>query len=159
MKRILIAAAAIVIGSAAFIPAQALAQVDVNIVVGKAPPPMRYEIVPTPRRGYEWVPGYWNWSGRHHVWSEGHWERVRPGYAYHRPEWRHGGEGWRLHRGGWTHVENRGMYRQGHEYGRGYRGGYGDRDHDGIPNRHDRDRDGDGVPNRYDRHPNNGYRN
>ena len=35
--------------------------------------------------------------------------------------------------------------------------GYGDRDHDGIPNRYDRvynprgDRDGDGIPNRYDR--------
>jgi hypothetical protein len=37
--------------------------------------------------------------------------------------------------------------------------GYGDRDHDGIPNRYDRvynprwDRDGDGIPNRYDRSP------
>lgn len=30
-----------------------------------------------------------------------------------------------------------------------------DRDHDGIPNRHDRDRDGDGVPNRQDAAPNN----
>ncbi len=41
-----------------------------------------------------------------------------------------------------------------------YERGYGDRDHDGIPDRYDRrytprwDRDGDGVPNRYDRHPN-----
>ncbi len=45
----------------------------------------------------------------------------------------------------------------------GYYGqGYGDRDHDGIPNRYDRvynprwDRDGDGIPNRYDRSPNGG---
>lgn len=42
-----------------------------------------------------------------------------------------------------------------------YRPGWGDRDHDGIPNRYDRydnrryhDRDGDGIPNRYDRHDN-----
>ena len=41
-----------------------------------------------------------------------------------------------------------------------YRAGWGDRDHDGIPNRYDRvynprwDRDGDGVPNRYDHRDN-----
>ena len=44
-------------------------------------------------------------------------------------------------------------------YGYAYGGGWGDRDHDGVPNRWDRhdghghwDRDHDGVPNRYDRH-------
>ncbi len=42
---------------------------------------------------------------------------------------------------------------------RGY--GWGDRDHDGVPNRYDRvdnrrwgDRDHDGIPNRYDRYDN-----
>ncbi|VTU20223.1 hypothetical protein H6CHR_01343 [Variovorax sp. PBL-H6] len=35
------------------------------------------------------------------------------------------------------------------------RGGYADRDRDGVPNRYDRDRDNDGVPNRYDSRPNN----
>ncbi len=43
------------------------------------------------------------------------------------------------------------------------RGPWGDRDHDGIPNRYDRhndngpwgDRDHDGIPNRFDRHNNN----
>ena len=39
-----------------------------------------------------------------------------------------------------------------------HRRGWGDRDHDGVPNRYDRDRDGDGVPNYYDRRPNNPYR-
>ena len=145
MKRIFVAAAAIAIGTAAFIPAQAFAQVDFNIVIGNAPPPLRYEAVPAPRRGYEWAPGYWNWNGRHHVWSQGHWEQARPGYVYQRPEWRQGGNEWRLNRGGWAPVESRG-------------GGHGDRDHDGIPNRHDRDRDGDGVPNRYDHRPDNPYR-
>ncbi|MES2959999.1 MAG: hypothetical protein V4792_17555 [Pseudomonadota bacterium] len=47
---------------------------------------------------------------------------------------------------------------------RGYQSSaYGDRDHDGIPNRYDRvynprwDRDGDGIPNRYERQPRNGH--
>ena len=39
--------------------------------------------------------------------------------------------------------------------GHGYRGGYHDRDRDGVVNRADRDRDGDGVPNRHDRRPDN----
>jgi hypothetical protein len=79
MKRILSVAAAIAIGTAAFVPAQAYAQVGFNIVIGNAPPPVQYEVVPAPRRGYEWAPGYWNWNGRQHQWSQGHWERARPG--------------------------------------------------------------------------------
>ncbi|MEJ8812626.1 hypothetical protein WKW77_16190 [Variovorax ureilyticus] len=46
----------------------------------------------------------------------------------------------------------------GHDTRWEYRRRWGDRDHDGIPNRYDRDRDGDGVPNRYDRRPDNPYR-
>ncbi len=46
-----------------------------------------------------------------------------------------------------------GPYDNGPHYRQAPRGYYGDRDHDGIPNRVDRDRDGDGVPNRYDRRP------
>ncbi|CAN5858119.1 hypothetical protein BH11PSE12_BH11PSE12_34930 [soil metagenome] len=60
MKRILCTAAAIVISCAAFISAQAIAQVGFNIVIGNEPPPARYAVVPAPRRGYEWAPGYWN---------------------------------------------------------------------------------------------------
>lgn len=164
MKRIFVAAAAIAIGAAAFIPAQAFAQVDFNIVIGNAPPPLRYEAVPAPVHGYEWVPGYWDWNGRHHQWSHGRWEQVRSGYVYQRPEWRQGGGGWQLNRGGWIPVESRGYnYRggwrdMGRDDGRGHRGGHSDRDHDGVPNRYDRDRDGDGVLNRYDHRPDNPYR-
>jgi hypothetical protein len=145
MKRILsTAAAAIVLASAAFIPSQASAQVGVNVVIGNAPPPPRYEVVPSARRGYEWAPGYWNWNGRRHVWTRGHWERARAGHYYQHPEWQQGNEGWRLNRGGWQ---------QGNR-GNGVNPN-GDRDRDGIPNRADRDRDGDGVPNRMDNSPNN----
>ncbi|TCS36830.1 YXWGXW repeat-containing protein [Paucimonas lemoignei] len=153
MKRILATAAAILISSAAFIPTQALAQVDFSIVIGNAPPPPRYEVVPPPRTGYVWAPGYWDWNGRKHVWVGGHWERSRPGYTYQRPQWRQDRGGWRLAHGGWQRAPE---YRKpqinranGHAYGRG------DKDRDGVPNYADRDRDGDGVPNRYDRKPDN----
>lgn len=109
MKRLLSIAAVIAISTAAFIPAQAMAQVNVNIVIGNAPPPVRYEVVPTPRQGYEWAPGYWNWNGRRHVWAAGHWERVRAGQHYQRPEWQQERDGWRLNRGGWKHAEHRDM--------------------------------------------------
>jgi hypothetical protein len=122
-----------------------------NIVIGNAPPPPRYEVMPRARRGYEWAPGYWNWNGRRHVWTDGHWERTRPGEYYQPAQWEQGNDGWRLHRGGWQRGE-----RDDH---RNANRGYGDRDRDGIPNRIDRDRDGDGVPNRIDSNPNDPRRN
>lgn len=155
MKRILCTVAAIVLGTAAFVPTQAVAHASVNIVIGNAPPPVRYEVIPAPRRGYVWAPGYWGWDGRRHVWIRGHWERVRVGHYYQRPEWQQRNDGWHLNRGGWRRGE-----RHDNRYEYGNRGhGRGDRDRDGVPNRVDRDRDGDGVPNRYDSNPNNPRRN
>jgi hypothetical protein len=126
-KTILAAVAALLIGSAAFAPVQAFAR-DSVVVVRTAPPAPRHESVPQARRGYEWVPGYWNWNGRRHVWTRGHWERARRGYVYHQPEWRQDGNSWRMNRGGWQRGER-------------------------ADGRSDRDRDG--VPNRYDARPNN----
>ncbi|MBQ5942398.1 MULTISPECIES: YXWGXW repeat-containing protein [unclassified Massilia] len=129
MKSILAATAAVLIGTAAFTPAQADAAIHTEVVVvHKAPPASRHEAVPAARRGYDWVPGYWDWNGRRHVWVSGHWERDRPGYAYQRPEWRRDSSGWYLERGGWRHGER-------------------------VAAR--RDRDGDGVPNRFDARPRN----
>ena len=67
----LYAAAMLAISTAAFLPAQAMAQnqLGVSIVVGNAPPPPRFESVPAPRAGYVWAPGYWNWDGQRHVWT------------------------------------------------------------------------------------------
>jgi hypothetical protein len=115
-------AIALLIGTAALAPAQAFAR-DSVVVVRTAPPPPRHESVPQARRGYEWAPGYWNWTGHRHVWVRGHWERARSGYAYHRPEWQQGDDGWRLNRGGWQRGERA--------------DGRSDRDHDGVPNRYD----------------------
>ena len=119
MKRILFTVAAAIISTAAFAPvaqAQQHTRTEV-IVVKKAPPALRREAVPAARRGYEWIPGYWNWNGRRYTWVKGHHERVRAGYVYNRSEWRRDGNGgWVLARGGWQR---------------------GDRDGDGVRNRDD----------------------
>ena len=118
MKRILFTVVAAVISTATFAPvaqAQQHTRTEV-IVVKKAPPALRREAVPAARRGYEWVPGYWNWTGRRYTWVGGHHEKVRVGYVYARPEWRRNGGGWVLERGGWQR---------------------GDRDGDGVRNRDD----------------------
>lgn len=107
MKRIICTTAVVLaLGTAAVMPSVALAQVSVNINIGDAPPPIRYEVIPAPRSGYLWAPGYWNWDGSRHVWSSGHWERSRPQYVYVQPEWHQEGESWRLDRGGWKHGKN-----------------------------------------------------
>ena len=88
------------------------------IVVRQAPPPLRAEARPPPRRGYQWVPGYWAWQGRHYVWQQGNWVRARQGYAYQQPQWSQSGEQWRYRPGRWER---------------------GDVDHDGVPNALDPD--------------------
>jgi hypothetical protein len=110
MKHLFINAAAILISTAAIVPTQAMAQVSINFNIGTAPPPPRYEAAPSPRSGYIWAPGYWNWDGHRHVWSDGHWERDRSGYVYESPEWhQHNGQ-WQLNKGGWKS----GMNKNGH---------------------------------------------
>lgn len=91
----------------------------VGVVVDVAPPELRNEAVPAPRRGYVWSPGYWNWNGsRHrHQWVAGSWMRGRPGYVYAAPTWVDRGGRWEHRRGAWSR---------------------GDRDGDGVPNRLDR---------------------
>src|SRR5215467_13031408 len=59
----------------------------VNINIDIAPPPARVEVVPPPRPGYVWAPGYWAWEGRQHVWREGRWIVVRPGYYWVPERW------------------------------------------------------------------------
>jgi len=182
----LIAAAAITLGMAAIAPTQALAQVDVSVVIGNAPPPARFESMPPPRSGYVWAPGYWNWDGHRHVWAGGHWIPERRGYHYNPARWVRVDNGWRLSQGGWGDYYAAPAPRPQYYYDaprprpqyyydapgpRPYYGGRHDtdrdgipnrydrdRDNDGVPNRHDRDRDGDGVPNRYDHRPDNPYR-
>ena len=129
------------IGAAAIMPSSAIAQVNVNITLGEAPPPLRFEPVPAPRSGYLWAPGYWGYDGGRYVWTAGHWERTRLNYDYARPEWREEGGKWRFVKGGWH--KGRGHDRE-HEYKRRY-----ERDDDNQGRREERDDDegrGKGCP-------------
>ncbi|MEO8652887.1 MAG: hypothetical protein ABI409_02060 [Ramlibacter sp.] len=114
------------------------ANAQYTAVVRTEPPPAVQEAVPAPRPGYVWAPGHQEWRGDRYVWVRGHWLAERAGYAYREPRWVQRGNGeW---------------YMVGNSWER--RGPNGDRDHDGIANRHDRDRDGDGIPNARDDRPN-----
>lgn len=88
-----------------------------GVLVDVAPPAPRVERMPEPRRGYHWVPGYWNWAGHRHTWVAGNWVRERRGYVYAEPKWAQRDGRWELHRGRWAR---------------------GDRDGDGVPNAADR---------------------
>ena len=109
----LLAAAALVLGLTA-VPAWA--GVDLIISIGVPPPAPVMEVVPPPRVGYIWVPGYWVWHVDRHVWIRGRWVAGRPGYVWVPERWEHAGPQWRLHRGYWERE-------RGHP-GRGYAKGH-----------------------------------
>ena len=58
---------------------------DINVQIG--PPPPRAEVMPGPRHGYVWSPGYWAWNGHRHYWVSGHWVRERRGYGWVPEHW------------------------------------------------------------------------
>jgi hypothetical protein len=95
------------------------AQAATSVYLTVPPPENRREAVPAARRGYVWVPGYWDASGRRHVWKAGHWEKARRGYTYSAPAWVQRDNRWELNRGRWNRTAN-------------------DRDGDGVPNSRDR---------------------
>ncbi len=88
----------------------------IEITFNKGPPPARYEIVPAPRKGYVWMPGYGDGKGKKHTWREGKWEHERKGFHYVEPRWTERDNRWTLNPGGWSP---------------------GDRDGDGVPNNQD----------------------
>lgn len=96
-KSLLVALLAASLGSIS-VPATARAEVDVILNFG--PPAVRHEVVPAPRPGYVWAPGYWDVRGHKHVWRQGHWERVRPGQTWHESRWVQRPNGWYLERVG-----------------------------------------------------------
>ncbi len=98
---------------AAVLPMSSQAESNASLSIRIAPPALRYEVIPGPRLGYLWVPGYWNWHHHRHVWVAGNWVRERRGYAYYPHRWEQRGDAWYLNRGRW------------------------DRDGDGIPDHRD----------------------
>jgi hypothetical protein len=92
----------------------------VDFFVNVAPPAPVYEVVPAPRPGWVWAPGYWEWRHGRHVWIAGHWIRERRGFVYVPGAWvmRDGHYYW--HEPRWERHRGR------------------DHDHDGVPDRFDR---------------------
>jgi hypothetical protein len=84
-------------GLTAPLASQARVFVDIDV----APPAAQVEVVPAPRVGFVWAPGYWNWDGHRHVWVAGRWERDRPGHHWVPERWeeRHGR--WHFEEGRW----------------------------------------------------------
>ena len=115
MRKLLLGSLVAATLGAAALPAAARTNVD--LVVNFGPPPLRYEIVPAPRVGFVWVPGYWDWRYGRYYWVAGHYVRHRPGYYYRPARW----------------VEYDGRW----HYARPY-WSPGDRDGDGVPDRYDR---------------------
>lgn len=92
--------AAIAISAAAIGIPQAASAVSFDVEI--APPPPRYEVIPPPRAGYVWAPGYWRWDPRHHhhVWVGGRYMRG------------HHGEHWVAH--SWHEHDGRYRFEDGH---------------------------------------------
>ncbi|WP_354687564.1 YXWGXW repeat-containing protein [Cupriavidus necator] len=115
-RAILVAA---VLGSGLTFSAASMAQVSVNIAIGVPPPAPIYEVVPAPRPGYVWLPGYWDWDDGHrkHAWKKGRWERERPGYVYESPRWIQSRDGWVLVPGRWDQggYKDKGYKDKGHK--------------------------------------------
>ena len=81
-------------------PATAAVYVDI------APPPLRSEAMPAPRRGHVWVAGHWEWRNRHHQWVAGTWVRERRGYQYVQPSWTERDGRWQMERGSWRRGDH-----------------------------------------------------
>jgi hypothetical protein len=110
---------ALVLGTGAAWPLAAQAQVSLDVTIGTPPPAARVEVVPAPRHGYVWAPGFWSWDGHHHVWHEGYWEREHPGERFVPAAWVNGPHGWHFAPAHWErHEEIREERRECERHGR-----------------------------------------
>jgi hypothetical protein len=98
----------------------AAAQISINIEF--APPAPRYEVVPAPRSGYTWAPGYWQWQDQRHVWATGRWVEERPGSYWVADRWEPRDGRHYYQPGRWEQApEGKG---KGHDKGKGYAKGH-----------------------------------
>lgn len=73
----------------------------ISVNLNDAPPPPREEVIPAPRPGWVWHPGYWNWNGHEHVWIGGSWAKERPGYIWVPERWEQRDGRWVMSPGRW----------------------------------------------------------
>ena len=92
----------LLIAVSAFVFSVGVANAQIVIRIGP-PPPRPVEVIPAPRSGYVWVPGYHRWDGHGYVWVhgayrrpphegavwvEGDWREERGGHVWHAGYWR-----------------------------------------------------------------------
>jgi len=87
--------------AAGALTAPAVVSAGVGIDIDIAPPAPQVEIVPGPRAGYIWAPGYWGWRGGSHVWVGGRWRGERRGYHWAPDRWEQRGPHWHHNAGHW----------------------------------------------------------
>jgi YXWGXW repeat-containing protein len=98
MKRSI--AGTLIAATLAAVALPASAQVQAGFFVNAAPPAPLVEVVPVPRVGFVWAPGFWDWRHGRYFWVAGRWERHRAGHVYYPVTWvRHNGHYYR--HGGW----------------------------------------------------------
>ena len=95
----------------------AAARTQVEFFVNGPPPPVYHEVVPAPRVGWVWAPGYWDWRTHRYQWVRGHWVRERPRYYYAPARWVASGDRYYYSRPQWLRRDS---------------------DGDGVPDRFDR---------------------
>jgi hypothetical protein len=86
-------------GSAMMAPVVASAGIGIDVNI--APPVAQVELVPEPRVGYVWAPGYWDYRGGSHVWVGGRWRGERRGYHWAPDRWDQRGSHWHHAAGHW----------------------------------------------------------
>ncbi len=74
----------------------------VGIDIQVAPPAPMVEVVPAPRPGFVWAPGFWEWRGTAHVWVPGRWIAARPGFYWVPDRWVLRGGYWHYYPGHWA---------------------------------------------------------
>jgi WXXGXW repeat (2 copies) len=73
-----------------------------SLQIGTPPPAPVYEVVPAPRAGYAWAPGYWRWEHERHVWMPGRWMAARAHHHWVADHWVEGPHGgWHYQQGHW----------------------------------------------------------
>jgi hypothetical protein len=72
-----------------------------DIISDSAPPALRAERAPSPRDGYVWAPGHWEWRGHDYSWVSGTWIAERRGAHWMADSWEQQGAQWHFLPGHW----------------------------------------------------------
>ena len=86
------------------IAAPTLSRAGAPITTDVSPPPPRIENV-TPRDGFVWAPGYWEWNRRSYHWVTGSYIYQRRRYHWVADRWEQVGGRWHYLSGRWERTE------------------------------------------------------